>query len=469
MGIEEILAASTGDQIKDAVESIRKAALTKKEDVDKFKKQYKPSGHDVLDEGLRPDKQIKDNNGRVTGTEKVNRLPIPLQKKVVNSMVSFTFGNPVELQCEPATDGEKSVLKAVKRILFDNKTPTFNRKVARELARCTEVAELWFPVEVDKHNTYGFDTPFKLRVVMLSPWNGDALYPLFDGTGDMVAICREYKAKNAEGKEITRMDIYTKDKSLKWVQDGDSWTVEKSEVNIIGKIPIVYGKQEEVEWADVQYCIERLEKLLSNFGDTNDYHAAPKIFIEGKVLGFAKKGESGGIIEGEPGSKASYLSWQHAPESVKLEIETLLRFIYSFTQTPDISFDSVKGLQAISGEALKMLFMDAHLKVQDKREIFDDYLQRRLSIIKTFVGGFDKKLATDAENLMIVPEIVPYIIKSDKEEVETLTAANGNKPLISHEESVRRAGLTEKPEEDFLKIQKEQQEAAKADIFNPTE
>ena len=469
MGIEEILAASTGDKIKDAVESIRKATLTKKEDVDKFKKQYKPSGHEVLEEGLRPDKPIKDANGNIASYEKVNRLPVPLQKKVVNSMVSFTFGNPVELQCEPASEGEKGVLKAVKRVLFDNKTPTFNRKIARELGRCTEVAELWFPVTVEKHNTYGFETTFKLRVVMLSPWGGNALYPLFDGTGDMVAICREYKAKKAEDKEITRMDIYTNDKVIKWMQDGDSWAQESSEANMLGKIPIVYGKQEEVEWSDVQYCIDRLEKLLSNFGDTNDYHAAPKIFIEGKILGFAKKGESGAIIEGEPGSKAQYLSWAHAPESVKLEVETLLRFIYSFTQTPDISFDSVKGLQAISGEALKMLFMDAHLKVQDKREIFDEYLQRRLSIVKTFVGKFNNKWTTDADNLMIVPEIVPYIIKSDKEEVEMLTAANGNKPLISHEESVRRAGLTEKPEEDFSKIQQEQKEQAKTDLFNPAE
>ena len=77
----------------------------------------------------------------------------------------------------------------------------------------------------------------------------------------------------------------------------------------------------------------------------------------------------------------NYVSWQNAPESVKLEIETPLKMIYTITQTPDISFDAVKGLGAISGIALKLLFMDAHLKVQDKREIFDDYLQRRVNII----------------------------------------------------------------------------------------
>jgi hypothetical protein len=113
--------------------------------------------------------------------------------------------------------------------------------------------------------------------------------------------------------------------------------------------------------------------LLSNFADTNDYHASPKIFVQGKVIGFTRKGEAGAIIEGENGATAQYLAWQNAPESVKLEIETLLRMIYTITQTPDISFDTVKGIGAISGVALQLLFMDAHLKVQDKSEVFSAY------------------------------------------------------------------------------------------------
>jgi DNA-binding Xre family transcriptional regulator len=50
------------------------------------------------------------------------------------------------------------------------------------------------------------------------------------------------------------------------------------------------------------------------------------------------RGESGAILqlEGE-NADAKYLSWEHAPESVKLEIETLLRMIYTITQMPDIS------------------------------------------------------------------------------------------------------------------------------------
>lgn len=69
----------------------------------------------------------------------------------------------------------------------------------------------------------------------------------------------------------------------------------------------------------------------------------------------------------------------------------------------------MKGFGAISGIALKLLFMDAHLKVQDKREIFDDYLQRRVNVIKAYIGKFNTALEKDCEELEIEPEITPYM------------------------------------------------------------
>ena len=181
----------------------------------------------------------------------------------------------------------------------------------------------------------------------------------------------------------------------------------------------------------MQSLIDRLEKLLSNFADTNDYHASPKIFVEGTIKGFARKGEAGAIIEGEEGAKAQYLSWANAPESVKLEIETLLRLIYTITQTPDISFDTVKGIGAVSGVALRLLFMDAHLKVQDKCEIFDEYLQRRCNIVKAYIGQAWQQAEAAAESLIVKPQIIPYIIEDELGKINILQAANGGKQIAS--------------------------------------
>ena len=151
----------------------------------------------------------------------------------------------------------------------------------------------------------------------------------------------------------------------------------------------------------------------------------------------------------------NYVSWQNAPESVKLEIETLLRLIYTISQTPDVSFESVKGIGAISGTALKLLFMDAHLKVQDKKEVFDEYLQRRVNVIKAFVGQFSTTLENDADALEIEPEITPYTLTNEIDEINMWLSANGNKPLVSQKASVMGANLTQDPEKDFEQIQEE--------------
>ena len=157
-----------------------------------------------------------------------------------------------------------------------------------------------------------------------------------------------------------------------------------------------------------------------------------------------------------------YVSWQSAPEAVKLEIETLLKMIYTITQTPDISFDSVKGLGAISGIALKLLFMDAHLKVQDKREIFDEYLQRRVNIILAYIGKMNTAWEKDCENIVIEPELVPYMLTNELDDLNYWLTANGNKPVISQEESIERAGISK---DVNMTVQKIKEQTASENSF----
>ena len=358
--------------------------------------------------------------------------------------MSFCFGNDVALNATPTSDEQTLVLNAVKRIGKDVKITSLNRKIARAIFGFKECAEYWCPVEKE-HQKYGFKSKFKLRCILLSPAFGDTLYPYFDDSGDMVAFSRSFSRKDNKGVSTDYFETFTDEEHWLWQTNsvGGAKLVEKYPKPVtIGKIPIVYGYQDKFETADVDKLIDRLELLLSNFADTNDYHASPKIFVTGTINGWSKKGESGAVIEGEPGSTMQYVSWQNAPESVKLEIETLLRLIYTITQTPDISFDSVKGLGAISGLALKLLFMDAHLKVQDKREIFDDYLQRRVNVQLAYISKFNTTLEDACEEIEIEPEIIPYILTSELDELNYWLTANGNKPVISQEESVEKAGLS---------------------------
>lgn len=471
MEINEIFALQ--DQSK-VISELKSKKLEKSIDVSDAKNQLDPLQHEVFNKINRPDKKVRvdsddigstENVINVTGSgdgqtgfryEPVARIALAIQKLIVKRAVSFIFGNGVSLNAQSENDTQDSLLKAVKRVMYDIKEKSFNRKVARNLFSCSEVAEIWYPVESQNKN-YGFDSKMKLRCGIFSPLNGDTLYPYFDETGDMTAFSREFSI-TTEGKSVNFFETYTSENHYLWKQGSNGFELVEGypRVIAIGKIPVVYGFQEQVEWSDVQILIERLEKLLSNFADTNDYHASPKIFIQGKIEGFAKKGETGAILEGEPGSTANYLSWANAPESVKLEIDTLLRMIYTITQTPDISFDAVNGIGAISGVALKLLFMDAHLKVADHQEVFDEYLQRRINIIKSYIGKFNTKLQSEVDNMQIEPVIIPYMIKDEAAELKIWTDANGGVPVISQKASFAKAALTSDTEADFAQYEAEQ-------------
>lgn len=478
-----------------------------------YKKQIDPTGHDVFDPILRRDKWVKidtDDPNAVTVTsttddsaeessglrrEPVARIAVALQALIVKRAAAFLFGREVKLSAEVDKGSKESdVLSAVKAILRDNKEKSLNRRLARNVLSCTEAAEVWYPVAVEKtatgsgliakvmdavnnlignkyHTRYGFKSKFKLRHTIFSPLLGDILWPYFDDSGDLVAFSREFERKD-DKTTLKYFETYTQDKHFIWVNGNSGYELVDGypEDIVIGKIPVIYAKEDQVEWADVQALIDRLEKLLSNFADTNDYHASPKIVVTGELKGFAKKGEAGGILELEgDGAKAEYLAWENAPESVKLEIETLLKLIYTLTQTPDISFESIKGIGAVSGVALKLMFMDAHLKVADHQEVFDDFLQRRVNVIKAYIAQFNTGLKEAVENIDIEPEITPYMIDDEISDITKWTTANGGKPIISQKESAVRAGLSKDPEADFEQMQAENDRANQFTFSEPTE
>lgn len=461
MDINEILQQESA---KDVVEGLKSGRLTPIPDLKDAEKALNPKKHDVFNKTKRPDKSVKvDSDSGIseeseTRVEPVARIGIAIQKLIIKRAASFLFGNDVKYTPDNSGESVDKMMKAFNKVLRKAKTTSLNRKMARAIFGYKECAEIWYPVEGSTmHSMYGFPTKTTIKCALWSPKFGDTLYPFFDETGDLIAFSREY-TQEMSGKKIEYFETYTPEEHYLFIKDNEEYQVAEGYPKVSpleGKIPIVYGYQDQFETEDVDELISRLETLLSNFADTNDYHASPKIVTTGRILGWAKKGESGAVIEMDEDGKAEYLSWNNAPESVRLEIETLLKFIYTLSQTPDISFESVKGLGSISGIALKLLFMDAHLKVQDKRETFDEYLQRRASIVKSYISQMNNSLSSTCDETDIDPEIVPYMPSNEIEEINKWLAANGNKPLVSHKASVTGAGMTNDTDSDFEQIQEE--------------
>lgn len=457
LDLEALLTGNYGD----LVNKVRADKPTSAVSTDDIKKQLDPKKHAIFDETKRPNKikQTKDPTGNTTITSiAVSRIPIPIQKKIVNLAASFLCANPIKLDCQPTDSNQTDLLQVFNKTWDDNKLFYKTMALAKLMMGETECAELWYTELIEDGYWNGTanergSVKFRLRMRILANSLGDALFPVFNGAGDMIAFGRSYFVKSGD-KNVEHFDLYTDTNIYKGEKGTSDW-VTIPEGNIVGKIPIIYYKQPLPEWSDVQEMIERLETLISNNADTNDYFGSPIVFVEGEVQGFADKGESGKVLQGKNGAKASYLTWDQAPEAVKLEIEILKMLIYNMTDTPDISFETLKGLGTYSGIALKMLFLGAHLKAADKEGIFGESIQRRINYVKAALAKINITFEK-AVGMGIKPVFTYYMPKNEQEIISLLTEAAGpGKAIMSQETAVRNNPLINDADTELELMQKE--------------
>src|SRR5690606_35063767 len=120
--------------------------------------------------------------------------------------------------------------------------------------------------------------------------------------------------------------------------------------------------------------------------DNNDYTADSILVLTGDVESLPGKDETGKVVKltGENAS-ASYLSPEMSIDMVKDERTTLDNYILYFTDTPDLSSETLKSMGQDSGKALEMKFFPAILIAMDKLESFEEMTDREINILKALV------------------------------------------------------------------------------------
>lgn len=436
---------------------------------------YQVDSHSIFDTTIRPDKLIKKDSGEtgvdgnptlITASIPVARIGLPLQKLIVERRVGFMLSDPVKIEAiyVSESDNEKRLEKIVGRIQNDNKMDYRNKEAARRMMSELECAEIWYFVPNNEPDEV-LKNQYTLRVKLASPLLGDKLYPLFDETGDLIAFARAYKIKE-DKIEIEHFDVFTSEFEYKYINRDNLWKLnimtdaEGNQSNInpipnaVKKIMVIYHTQPRPEWADVQSMISRLETISSNHADTNDYFGSPVMIVKGIVKGYAQKGETGKIleVEGDDKSGAEYLSWDSSPESVKNEKTDLKADIHAMSQTPDISFEKLLSVGNISGIALKLMFIDAHMAVKNKEEIFGIGLQRRLNLLKACIGMvIDTSLSNEAKTLQLKPVMTPFLPQNVTEMIDNLSVAvTGG--IMSKESAVEQNPLVEDSETEIERL-----------------
>lgn len=427
---------------------------------------YEPTKHKIVSDMIgRKDRQRSDGV-----VEKASRIYVGLEKLLSNRYNEYTFSLPVKRVYSNIEGNEmrEDIANAIEAIYKHARIDSVNLKRGLAYYASCEIFTIWYTVRRD-NTLYGFPSKYKLKCKTYSPMDGVRLYPLIDEKDDMLAMSFEYEKKDGE-RTITYFETYTEDRHYLWKQDGASaygWSevlMEESEdgetqsgeaINIL-KIPGVYMFRPAPVYHGLTYIREEIEYTLSRNSDVIAYNSAPVLKISGKVIGEEDKGESRRAWRMENGGDVAYVSWNQAIDALKYQIDMLVKLFFMLAQMPDVSFDNLKGLGSIGYDARQTLFTDAHLKIGDEAGTWIEGLERECNVIKAFLKKMNVKWEKEIDNVDVEHIITPFVQNDEKYEIEKWMKANGDKPLVGHLESIRKAGVSEDPDATFAEYQNEQ-------------
>lgn len=477
--LDEILAL---EDIDKKIQYLKKGRRTELPDAGALMADWDSSKHEIItDKEKYPDRKVLEKEAEKvfdekTGktyeieaqykTELVNRISIPLEQDIVNIQTAFTVGTEPSIDCTPIDDDEKKLLDAVKAVFKSNKIKYQNKKIVRSWLSEQEVAEYWYVTDDDSFwakfwkkvkTTFGgkVKPTKKLKSVLWSPFRGDKLYPFFNDEGDLVAFSREYKKKLMDDSEVTCFMTIT-DKAVYQWDLAKGYEERTVFAHGFPKLPVIYAYRSESYCKKIKTFRVRLEKLLSNYADCIDYHFFPLLKLIGDVEGFMGKIKDRMVKLTGEGADAQYLTWNQVPDTVKFEAETLTNMAYDMSNTPRISFETLKGVGKASGTAFRFMFMGAHMSVSNHAEVIGEFLQRRVNFLVSALGAINpSEFSKASQTIDIETEVQPYMIDDLNDKVTTaVSAVSGG--IWSTREGIMFAGNADRIESELKEIEEEQ-------------
>lgn len=367
------------------------------------------------------------------------KMVVNYQKEIVTKAVAFEVGEPVTITPNEQTELSDLVLKLWKDCRID-----YRLQEAVTIKKSQTECAFMFHFHTNEDNTR------TIKAKILSHDKG-IMSPHFDEFGDMDAFTWEYISV-VNKKNVKNIWIFDSTTVYKYSDISESMAFVSAEPHGFTKIPIVYMEQLETEWFDVEKIIDRYETSISRLVESNDYSGHPILALFGKVKSMPEKDDSGKTLrfpiettdDGKPvQGDAKFITHDDAPESVKLELDTFDNLIYSLSQTPNISFNNLKGMGAISGIAIKFMFLDAILKAKSNEGENRTAIERCLNILTdgaiTTIKTALKNQAVDLSWSITFNSILP----NDLSTLITDLSLGVQSKIISQETAVKELDLTE--------------------------
>lgn len=402
-------------------------------EVDAALDEYNPQTHEVM---RRPNKYRKNDNPYIS-----EKLPRTRQRYINEVELFFLLGNPILWKKE---DGDDEAFALFTKFLKDQRFDSNMRKAKRLAGAETQAAKLYHVYRDERTDE------MQVRTVVLARQTGYKLRPLFDQYGNLRAFAYGYTLTE-KGKSIQHWDIQTPDFLFYSKKTAIGWEVQTFK-NPTGKINCIYYSQPKA-WDGAEPRIKREEMLDSKVADTNNYFADPIAAASADVIhSMADPNAIGKLIQltGHD-SKFEYINPPQNSATRDAEKQDLNDSILFDTMTPDFSFDKIKGMGTLSGDAIKNAMILGYIKRDNRMEVYEELVDREKSVVIAILKFLHPNMAEKLDKLSISFKFAePF--EQDKQKNWQAISQLYQAGVCSLENAVAMLALTDAPEEEVAKI-----------------
>lgn len=412
-------------------------------EVDKALREYDPEAHEV---NRRPNKIRRDKKPYYT-----EKLPRGRQKYINEVELFFLLGQPIIWKA--MSDGTGNAFQAFLQFLKDTRFNSTIREAKRLAGAETECAKVY--------HIYREDGLPRVKAKVIARSNGYTLRPLFDQWDNLVAFGYGYYL-NENGTSVEHFDIETPEIIYRCRLGRTGWEVMPIP-NPTGKINVIYYRQEKA-WAGVQRRINREEFVDSKAADTNNYFADPKLKATADVIGHMTGGgtEMVGEVLTMTDKERSSVEYLAPPEYSSMkdsEKKDLAQSILFDTFTPDFSYESMKGLGTLSGEAMRRAMALGYMKRDNLKETYEELVDREMNLILAIMQKVTHiELAGELSRLELSHDFADPFPEDKGSRISSVSSLY-NAGLVSLDTAVAMLALTDRPDEEVRRILKEKEEA----------
>ena len=402
-------------------------------EVDLALDEYNPQTHDVM---KRPNKYRKGGDAYIS-----EKLPRTRQRYINEVELFFLLGNPILWKKE---DGDDEAFKLFTDFLKAQRFNANMRKAKRLAGAETQSAKLYHVFRDDRTNE------MQVRTVVLARQTGYRLRPLFDQYGNLRAFAYGYTLTE-RGRNVQHWDIQTPDFLFYCKKAAIGWDVQTFE-NPTGKINCIYYAQPKA-WDGAEPRIKREEMLDSKVADTNNYFADPIASATADVIqSMADPNQIGKLIQlSNTQSRFEYINPPQNSATRDAEKQDLNDSILFDTMTPDFSFEKIKGMGTLSGDAIKNAMILGYIKRDNRKEVYEELVDREKNIVIAILKYLHPNMAERLDNLVISFDFAEPFAE-DKQKNWNSIAQLYQARVISLETAVEMLALTDAPEEEIERI-----------------